>query len=116
MRVASWTLTRSPELTRKFRPLLLRSLAIFRNQPRVSCWHLRNNTSNLDQAEAIGGPLHREGKDALTSIRMRPEARSRADFEQAAREAWARFQLAIQARHHNPYPADLAEEITRRMP
>lgn len=97
-------------------PMLLRSLAIFRNQSRVSCWHIRNNASSLDLAEAIGGPLHRDGKDALISIRMRPESRSRTDFEQVARETWDRFQQAIQSRHHNPYPADLAEEITRRMP
>jgi hypothetical protein len=97
-------------------PMLLRSLAIFRNQSRVSCWHLRNNASSLDLAEAIGGPLHRDGKDALTSIRMRPETRTRADFEQAAREGWARFQQAVQAHQHNPYPADLAKDISRRMP
>ncbi|WP_005038150.1 hypothetical protein [Holophaga foetida] len=97
-------------------PMLLRSLAPFRDQPRVSCWHLRNTASNLDLAEAIGGPLDGDGKDALASIRMRPESRSRADFQQAARKTWARFQHAIQARRHNPYPADLTEEISRRMP
>ncbi len=95
---------------------LHQGLAIFRNQPRVSCWHLRNNAPDLNGIEAIGGPLHREGKDALTSIRLRPEARGRAELEQAARQCWTRFQRAIQANHHNPYPADLAEEISRRMP
>jgi len=94
---------------------LLQGMTVFRNQPRVSCWHLKNNVQNLDFAEAIGGPLHREGKDALASIRLRPESRSRADFDQVARESWSRFQQAIHAHQHNPYPKDLAEEIGRRL-
>lgn len=94
---------------------LLQGLAVFRNQPRVSCWHLKNNALSLELAEAIGGPLHRDGKDALTSIRLRPESRSRADFDQVARETWVDFQQAVQARQHNPYPKDLAEEIGRRL-
>ncbi|MCE1228533.1 MAG: hypothetical protein LWX11_03455 [Firmicutes bacterium] len=95
---------------------LLRAMALFRNQPRVSCWHLQNNAPNLSLAQAIGGPLHRDGKDALISIRMREESRSRSDFEQAARTTWNQFKQAVETRHQNPYPADLAHEIESRMP
>ncbi|MBP1627762.1 MAG: hypothetical protein H6Q00_2237 [Holophagaceae bacterium] len=94
---------------------LLQGLAIFRNQPRVSCWHLQNTASDLKQIQAVGGPLHREGKDALTSIRLRSESRSRADFELAAGQVWARFRQAVRDRHQNPYPTDLADEIDRKM-
>ncbi len=96
-------------------PLLLRDLALFRNQPRVSCWHLCNVAPEQGGPTAIGGPLHREGKEALNTIRLRKEHRGRAAFERAAREAWRDFRRALAIGLHNPYPADLEGEIQRGM-
>ncbi len=92
---------------------LLKAAALFRNQPGVALWHLQNRAPDLSHADALGGPLHREGKDAFSSIRDRPENRCRAAFEASAASVWATVQEELHNGQRNPYPLDLAAEIER---
>jgi hypothetical protein len=92
---------------------LLKAAALFRNQPGVALWHIQNRAPDLSHAEALGGPLHREGKDAFSTIRNRPENRGRAELEAAAASVWAVIQEELHTGQRNPYPLDLAAEIQR---
>lgn len=92
---------------------LLKAAALFRNQPGVSLWHIRNQAPDLSHADALGGPLHREGKDAFNTIRNRPGTQDRAKFEASAAASWATILEELHDGQRNPYPLDLASEIER---
>lgn len=90
---------------------LLRASALFRNQPRVSLWHIQNRNSDVRNVDILGGPLHREGKDAFSSIHHRKESRDRLAYEGAAQACLQEVQQALQSGQRNPYPVDLLVEI-----
>jgi len=92
---------------------LLKAVVLFRNQPKVSLWHVQNRERDLLDLQTLGGPLHREGKDAFNSIRNRPEARDRQAYEDVAKASFEEVVEEIRDGMRNPYPIDLLEEIWR---
>lgn len=93
---------------------VIRAASGQRNEPRVWLAHVRNR-HRAGTWEVSGGPLHREGKDAVAAVRSRPYC-SEWDLDQIA---WTTFVEEMEHGLHGtfePIPADAARELERRIP